>query len=142
MPSKGSAEWQGDLQSGSGTFLAGDDIGGSFSFKSRFADGDGANPEQLIGAAHAACFSMALSNMLAQAGTPVESVRTEAVVGIRQIDGLPTIATIALTTVGRVPGIDEATFVQQAEEAKAGCIVSRALAGVPEITLEASLEST
>ena len=82
---------------------------------------------------------MALSNMLAQAGHPVDSVQTEATVSIRQIDGKPTIAKIDLVTVGRVPGIDEATFVEHATAAKAGCIVSRALAGVPEITLEASL---
>lgn len=142
MASKGSAEWQGDLRSGSGTFRAGDDIGGGYSFTSRFEDGEGANPEQLIGAAHAACFSMSLSNTLAQAGSPPESVRTEAVVTLRQIDGAPTIAKIALTTVGRVPGIDEATFAEHAEAAKTGCIVSRALAGVPEITLDASLESS
>jgi lipoyl-dependent peroxiredoxin len=142
MPSKGSAEWQGDLRSGSGTFLAGDDIGGSYSFKSRFEDGEGANPEQLIGAAHAACFSMALSNILAEAGSPPESVRTEAIVTLRPVDGAPTITKIALTTVGRVPGIDEGAFVEHAQAAKAGCPVSRALAGVPEITLEASLESS
>jgi osmotically inducible protein OsmC len=82
---------------------------------------------------------MALSNMLAEAGTPPDSVDTEAVVTLRMVDGAPTITKIALTTVGRVPGIDEATFVQQAEAAKAGCPVSRALAAVPEITLEASL---
>ena len=140
MPAKGSAEWQGDLRSGSGTFLAGDDIGGSYSFASRFEDGPGANPEQLIGAAHAACFSMALSNMLAEAGSPPDSVRTEAVVTLRPLDGVPTIAKIALTTVGRVPGIDESAFVEHAAAAKAGCAVSRALAGVPEITLAASLE--
>src|SRR6476661_4837933 len=140
MPSKGSAEWQGDLRSGSGTFLAGDDIGGNYSFASRFEDGPGANPEMLIGAAHAACFSMALSNMLAEAGTPPESVRTEAVVTLRPIDGTPTIAKIALTTVGVVAGIDQDAFAEQAEAAKAGCPVSRALAGVPEITLEATLE--
>ena len=142
MPSKGSAEWQGDLRSGSGTFLAGDDIGGSYSFKSRFEDGEGANPEQLIGAAHAACFSMALSNILAEAGSPPESVRTEAIVTLRPVDGAPTITKIALTTVGRVPGIDESAFVEHAQAAKAGCPVSRALAGVPEITLDASLESS
>lgn len=140
MPAKGSAEWRGDLRSGNGTFLAGDDIGGEYSFRSRFEDGPGANPEMLIGAAHAACFSMALSNMLAEAGTPPQSVRTEAVVTLRPVDGVPTIATIALSTVGRVPGIDEATFAEQADAAKAGCPVSRALAGVPEITLEAVLE--
>lgn len=142
MASKGSAEWQGDLRTGSGTFLAGDDIGGSYSFRSRFEDGDGANPEQLIGAALSACFSMALSNMLAEAGSPPESVRTEAAVTLRPVDGKPTITTIALTTVGRVPGLDEAAFREHAAAAKAGCPVSRALAGGPEITLEASLESS
>src|SRR6476620_7533924 len=114
MPSKGSAEWQGDLRSGSGTFLAGDDIGGDYSFRSRFEDGPGADPEMLIGAAHAACFSMALSSVLAEAGTPPESVRTQAVVTLRPIDGKPTIARIDLTTVGVVPGIDQDTFVAQA----------------------------
>jgi lipoyl-dependent peroxiredoxin len=141
MPSKGTAQWKGDLKSGSGTFVAGDSIKGDYSFKSRFEDGPGANPEQLIGAAHAACFSMALSNMLAEAGTPVDSIDTEAVVTLRFVDDAPTITSIALTTVGRVPGIDEATFKEQAAAAKAGCPVSRALAGVPEITLDASLAS-
>jgi osmotically inducible protein OsmC len=139
MPAKGSAEWKGDLPTGAGTFTAGDNITGGYTFKSRFEDGPGANPEQLIGAAHAACFSMALSNMLAQAGTPPESVSTEATVTLRRIDDKPTIATIDLVTVGRVPGIDEAAFQLHAEAAKTGCIVSRALASVPEITLSATL---
>jgi osmotically inducible protein OsmC len=139
MPAKANAEWQGDLRSGAGTFTAGDSIHGEYSFRTRFEDAPGANPEQLIGAAHAACFSMALSNALAQAGTPVDSVKTGAVVTIRQIDGQATIASIALSTVGVVPGIDQATFERFAQDAKAGCIVSRALAGVPEITLEATL---
>jgi osmotically inducible protein OsmC len=139
MPARSNAEWQGDLRSGRGTFTAGDTIRGEYSFHSRFEDGPGANPEQLIGAAIAACFSMAVSNALAQAGTPVDSVKTDAVVTIRQIDGTPTIALIALSTVGVVPGIDQATFERFAEDAKAGCIVSRALAAVPEITLEATL---
>ena len=139
MPARGAAAWQGDLKSGSGTFTAGDTISGSYSFRSRFEDGPGANPEQLIGAAHAACFSMALSNMLAEAGTPPTSIKTDAVVTLRVIDGAPTIAKIELSTVGVVPGIDEVTFQQQATEAKRGCPVSRALASVPEITLEASL---
>jgi osmotically inducible protein OsmC len=139
MPAKATAEWQGDLRGGSGTFIAGDSIKGEYSFRSRFEDGPGANPEQLIGAAHASCFSMALSNILAEAGTPPQSVRTDATVTLRQVDGTPTIARIDLVTVGRVPGIDEATFQKHAEEAKAGCPVSRALAGVPEVTLRASL---
>jgi osmotically inducible protein OsmC len=139
MPAKGHAQWKGDLKGGSGTFTAGEDISGQYSYKSRFEDGPGANPEQLIAGAHASCFSMALSNILAEAGTPVESVDTDAVVTLRIVDGAPTITKIALTTVGRVPGIDEATFKEQAEAAKAGCPVSRALAGVPEMTLDATL---
>jgi lipoyl-dependent peroxiredoxin len=139
MPAKGSAEWKGDLPSGSGTFTAGDTISGGYTFKSRFEDGPGSNPEQLIAAAHAACFSMALSNMLAQAGSPPESIHTDATVTLRPLDGKPTITKIELVTVGRVPGLDEAAFIEQANAAKAGCPVSRALASVPEITLEASL---
>ena len=141
MPAKGTAEWKGDVPSGSGTFTAGDTISGEYSFKSRFEDGPGANPEQLIAAAHASCFSMALSNILAQKGTPPESVQTEATVTLRPVDGAPTITKIALVTVGRVPGIDAQTFAEAAAAAKAGCPVSRALAGVGEITLEATLAS-
>jgi osmotically inducible protein OsmC len=82
---------------------------------------------------------MALSNMLAQSGTPPDSVHTDATVTLRPVDGAPTITKIALVTVGRVPGLDEAAFVDHALSAKANCPVSRALASVPEITLEASL---
>lgn len=139
MAAKASAQWQGGLQSGRGEFSAGEGIGGEFSFRSRFEDGPGANPEQLIAAAHAACFSMALSAALEQAGTPVESVQTDAVVTLRMVDGTPTITSIALRTTGVVPGIDQAAFEEAANGAKAGCPVSRALAGVPEITLEATL---
>jgi lipoyl-dependent peroxiredoxin len=140
MPAKGTAEWKGDLQSGSGTFTAGDTISGGFTFKSRFEDGPGSNPEQLIAAAHASCFSMALANALASDGHPAESIATEASVALRQIEGKPTISRIELSTVGRVPGIDDATFAKYAADAKEGCIVSRALAGVPEISLEVLLE--
>src|SRR5580658_3945000 len=139
MPAKGSAEWKGDVPTGTGTFTAGDTISGEYSYKSRFEDGPGANPEQLIAAAHASCFSMALSNILSQAGTPPESVRTEATVTLRPVDGAPTIAKIDLVTVGRVPGLDESKFIDHALAAKAGCPVSRAVASVPEITLKASL---
>jgi lipoyl-dependent peroxiredoxin len=139
MPAKGNAEWKGDLKSGSGTFTAGDTIQGDFSFKSRFEDGPGANPEQLIAAAHASCFSMALSNGLAEAGTPVDSVKTDATVTLRIVDGAPTITSIALTTVGQVPGLDEDGFKAAAADAKQNCPVSKALASVPEITLDASL---
>jgi osmotically inducible protein OsmC len=139
MPAKGTAEWKGDLPSGTGTFTAGDTISGGYTFKSRFEDGPGSNPEQLIAAAHAACFSMALSNILSSAGSTPESVHTDATVTLRMVDGAPTITKIALVTVGKVPGMDQATFAGHAAAAKAGCPVSKALASVPEITLEVTL---
>lgn len=141
MAAKGNAEWQGDLKGGNGTFSAGDTgIGGEYSFHSRFEDGPGANPEQLIAAAHASCFSMALSNMLAEAGHTPDSVKTEAVVSLGPTDHGPGIVKIALTTVGVVPGIDDAQFKEHAEAAKKGCPVSRALAAVREVTVDASLQ--
>jgi osmotically inducible protein OsmC len=139
MPARASAEWKGGLKTGGGSFSAGEGIRGEVSFKSRFEDGPGANPEQLIAAAHASCFSMALSAALEAAGTPVESIKTDAEVTLRFVDDAPTITAIALKTTGVVPGIDQATFEAAAAGAKAGCPVSRALAGVPEITLEATL---
>jgi lipoyl-dependent peroxiredoxin len=137
----GSAEWKGDLKSGSGTVSVASGLftDGNFSFSSRFEEGAGTNPEELIGAAHAGCFSMALSNVLAGEGHTPESVKTTAKVHLRFIDGNPTIAQIDLVTEGRVPGIDQAQFAAYADQAKAGCPVSRALAGVGEITLEATL---
>jgi len=141
MPAKGSAEWKGDLRNGTGTFTAGDSISGDYSFKSRFEDGPGANPEQLIAGAHAACFSMALSNILAEAGSTPESVKTDATVTLRLVDGAPTITSIALRSVARVPGLNDATFQEHARAAKEGCPVSKALAGVQDISLEAKLES-
>lgn len=141
MAARGNAEWKGDLKGGSGTFAAGDSgIAGEFSFHTRFEDGPGANPEQLIGAALASCFSMAISNALSQEGHVPDSVRTDAVVSIGKIDDVTSIAKIDLQTVGRVPGIDQATFEEFAEKTKTGCIVSRALAGVPEMTVTATLE--
>jgi osmotically inducible protein OsmC len=138
----GSAEWRGDLRDGSGELTVGDGVfRGQYSFASRFEEGEGTNPEELIAAAHAACFSMALSNVLAEHGHAPESVTTTARVQLRQTDAGPTIARIDLDTEGRVPGIDEQHFTEHAEEAKAGCPVSRALAGVPEITLNARLAS-
>jgi osmotically inducible protein OsmC len=142
MPvSKAHAQWNGDVPSGSGTFTAGDSITGGVTYKSRFEGGPGSNPEQLIAAAHATCFSMALANALAQGGSPAQTIETDAAVTLRPIDGVPTITKIELTTVGTVPGLDEAAFQEFATKAKAGCPVSRALSGVPEITLEASLKN-
>jgi osmotically inducible protein OsmC len=136
---KGTAEWKGDLRTGTGTFTAGDSISGGYTFKSRFEDGPGSNPEQLIAAAHAARFLMALADALAESGHPADSIHTDATVTLRAVDGAPTITNIALVTVGEVPDLDEAAFVAKAEAAKAGSPVSKALASVPEITLKASL---
>ncbi len=141
MAARATAEWKGDIPTGSGTFTAGDSLSGEYSFKSRFEDGPGANPEQLIAGAHASCFSMALTNVLGDQGATVESVKTDAKVTLRLLEEGPTITKIELTTVGRVPGVDDETFQAAAQAAKEGCPISKALAGVPEITLEATLES-
>jgi osmotically inducible protein OsmC len=136
----GSAVWKGNLKEGAGELTVGDDVfSGAYSFTSRFEEGEGTNPEELLAAAHASCFSMAFANMLAEAGHAATSISTVAKVQLRPVDGKPTIATIALEVEGSVPGIDEASFQETAEAAKAGCPVSRALAGVPEITLDAKL---
>jgi osmotically inducible protein OsmC len=136
----GSAEWNGDLRSGSGRLTVGEAAWtGSYSFSSRFEEGEGTNPEELLAAAHAACFSMALSDGLAEHGHPPRSIKTVARVHLRFVEGAPTIAQIELDTEGDVPGIDEDHFREHAEEAKAGCPVSRALAGVKEIDLTARL---
>src|ERR671923_1997970 len=136
----GSAEWRGDLRGGEGELTVGDGVfKGSYSFSSRFEEGEGTNPEELIAAAHAACFTMALSNILAEHGHGPESVRTVAKVHLRQKDQGPTIERIDLETEGRVANIDQDHFAEHAEEAKRGCPVSRALAGVEEMNLTARL---
>jgi osmotically inducible protein OsmC len=136
----GSAQWNGNLKEGSGTVTVGDGVwSGDYSFASRFEDGEGTNPEELIAAAHSGCFSMALSGQLTEAGHPPNSIKTTARVQIRNVDGLPTIDNIKLETEGDVPGIDQGTFEEQAEAARAGCAVSRALAGVNTIELSAKL---
>ncbi len=136
-----SAKWNGDLKSGTGQVTVGDDVfTGSYSFVSRFEEGDGTNPEELIAAAHAACFSMAFSGQLATAGHEPTSIRTEATVHLEKVDDKPTVTRIVLHTVAEVPGIDEATFQEKAETAKAGCPISRLLAAA-EIELQAELKS-
>jgi osmotically inducible protein OsmC len=136
----GSAEWRGDLRGGEGDLTVGDGVfKGAYSFSSRFEEGEGTNPEELIAAAHAACFTMALSNILAEHGHSPESVRTLAKVHLRQTEEGPTIQRIDLETEGRVAQIDQDHFAEHAEEAKSGCPVSRALAGVEEMTVTASL---
>ena len=136
------AHWEGSLMEGSGTVEMSSSGIGTFpiTWASRAEEANGrTSPEELIAAAHASCFSMALSNGLAEAGTPVDSVKTDATVTLRVVDGAPTITSIALTTVGVVPGLDDAAFKAAADDAKKNCPVSKALAGVGEITLEASL---
>ena len=138
----GNAEWRGDLQSGSGDLTVGDGVfAGRYSFASRFEEGDGTNPEELLAAAHAACYAMALSAILAGADHVPESIKAGARVVLRNVDGAPTIQRIDLQVEGRVPGIDDAAFQDFAAQAKTGCVVSRALAGVPEIDLDATLLS-
>lgn len=137
---KGSAKWTGSLKDGSGSVTVGEGVyTGPYSFNSRFEDGEGTNPEDLIAAAHAACYSMALTLFLNEHDHNPTSVETHAKCYIRIVDGAPTITKIELSTEAVVPDIDEAHFQEHAEEAKAGCPVSRALAGVGEITLEAKL---
>jgi osmotically inducible protein OsmC len=136
----GSAEWKGDLKEGSGRLTVGEGVwSGDYSFASRFEEGEGTNPEEVIAAAHSACFSMALAAQLSEDGHAPNSIKTTAKVQIRNVEGLPTIDTIDLETEGDVPGIDQATFQETAEAAKAGCAVSRALAGVNTMEVKATL---
>ena len=140
---RASVTWKGDLMSGSGTI---DEVGSgafgpldvSWAARSEEASGGKTSPEELIAAAHASCFSMALSLGLAKAGTPPEQLRTSAVVTFVPGTG---ITRSALTVRGRVPGLDADGFREAAEAAKKGCPVSQALAGVPEITLDADLDA-
>lgn len=133
------AEWKGDLQSGAGHMRLGSGaFDGAYDFRSRMGDGAGTNPEELIGAAHAGCFSMALSAQLGGAGFTPDSIKTNAKVHFGPVEGGFAISRIELETEASVPGIDDAAFQQQAETAKKNCPVSKALAGV-EIVLSARL---
>ncbi|HEY6597022.1 MAG TPA: OsmC family protein [Asanoa sp.] len=135
-----SARWSGNLTEGSGTIRTGKGgFEGNYSFKSRFEEGEGTNPEELIGAAHAGCFSMAFSKGLADAGHIPTSVETTAKVHLDKTDAGMTVTRIDLDTVGDVPGIDDAEFQKIAEGAKANCPISRLLSPGAEITLSARL---
>jgi len=140
MPRReGRAEWKGGLKGGTGSLTVGDGVfEGAYSFGSRFEEGKGTNPEELIGAAHAACFSMALSAALEKAGHEPKRVATTADVELAVGEGGARISTVTLKTEAEVPGIDEAAFQEAAEGAKKNCPVSKALAGV-DIRLEARL---
>ncbi|KEZ78124.1 OsmC family protein [Salinisphaera hydrothermalis] len=136
---KANAQWQGDLKSGKGNMALGSGAyEGQFSYKTRFEEGNGTNPEELLGAAHAGCFSMQFSAMLAADGHTPDSIQTEAKVHF-SLDDTPTITQIDLICHGKVPGIDEETFRQTANKAKDACPVSRLFKGA-EITLTAALD--
>ncbi len=141
MPtSRASAVWEGKLKDGKGNFRAASGaFSGPYTFATRFEGKQGTNPEELIAAAHAACFSMALSAGLEKAGKPATRVETTAACTMEMVDGTPTITKMELRVRGTVPGLDPAAFEKAAEEAKRGCPVSRALAGIPQITLDAKL---
>lgn len=134
------AEWKGSLKEGSGQVKTETGVvNSSYSFRSRFEGGGETNPEELLGAAHAACFSMALSAALSGAGHVPNSVHTTAAVHLNKLDSGFAINKIELETTGEVPGIDQETFQKFADGAKAGCPVSKALAG-SEIHLKATLK--
>jgi lipoyl-dependent peroxiredoxin len=142
MPARSStAVWEGDIMQGTGTMKIGSGAWeGPYSFKSRFEDGKGTNPEELIAAAHAGCYSMALSGALTKAGSPPTKIETTADVKLEKAADGFRIPSIHLKTSAAVPGIDDAKFQQLAEEAKKNCPVSKVLAGA-EITLDAKLQS-
>ncbi len=140
MPVRNSdATWEGGLKGGKGRLKLGSGAyEGQYSFSSRFEQGTGTNPEELIAAAHAGCYSMALSAMLERAGHAPKSVRTTAKVSLDKVGEGFKITKITLQTEGQVPGIDEKTFRETAEKAKTGCPVSQALSATP-IELDARL---
>ena len=142
MPtSRASAVWEGKLKDGKGNFRAGSGaFSGPYTFATRFEGKQGTNPEELIAAAHAACFSMALSAGLEKAGKPASRVETTAACTMDMLDGTPTITRMDLKVRGKVAGLDQAAFQKAADEAKRSCPVSRALSGIPQITLDAKLE--
>lgn len=138
--SNATATWTGSLAEGNGEFSA--DSGafaGEYSFGTRFGEEHGTNPEELIAAAHASCFSMALALALGEEGYDPEEISTDAECTMGEVGGAPTITGVRLSTRGRVPGIDEETFRSVAEAASEECPVSRAVAGNLEIHVEAEL---
>ena len=139
MDRKAEETWKEDLKSGHGHFKLGSGaFEAPYSFKSRFESAPETNPEELLGAAHASCYSMALAHGLHSAGHAANEIATEAVVSLEKSDAGFSISKIHLVTRGKVPGIDAATFQKFAEDTKKNCIVSRALASVP-MTLDAKL---
>jgi osmotically inducible protein OsmC len=141
MKRKASAVWNGGLKDGKGTISTDSGVLSEtqYSFSTRFEDGVGTNPEELIAAAHAGCFSMALSGQLGRAGLTAESIRTTASVKLEKVDEAFAITAVHLDVTARVPGADQQAFETAANNAKAGCPVSKVLKA--EITMEARLEA-
>jgi osmotically inducible protein OsmC len=141
MQRKASAVWSGGLKDGKGTISSASGVlkDTQYSFSTRFENGIGTNPEELIGAAHAGCFSMAFSAALEKAGFKADRVATEAAVSLEKVGEGFAITAVHLTVSGKVPGIDNAKFQEVANGAKAGCPVSKVLNA--KITLDAKLES-
>lgn len=134
------AQWEGNLTEGKGTMsLAGGAYEGPYSFSSRFEEGKGTNPEELIAAAHAGCFSMALSGQLGNAGMTAESIATEATVTMEKLEAGWTVTEIHLDVKAKIPNADQAKFETAAENAKKGCPISRLLAPGTKISMSASL---
>jgi len=142
MIRKASAVWQGDLKSGKGTMTAPSGVmrDAAYTFATRFEDKPGTNPEELIAAAHAGCFSMALSAELSKAGLNPQRIETTAAVTLETVDGKPTVTKSHLTVRASVPGAVQAKFLEVANGAKAGCPISRLLKA--EVTMDATLEAT
>jgi osmotically inducible protein OsmC len=141
MRRKASAVWNGGLKDGQGTISTDSGVlsNTQYSFSTRFEDGVGTNPEELIAAAHAGCFSMALSGQLGKAGLTAESIRTTATVRLEKVDEAFAITSVHLDVTAKVPGADQQAFETAANNAKAGCPVSKVLNA--EITMEAKLEA-
>ena len=136
MQRKGTARWQGTTQEGGGTLRD-----TPYSFKARFGDAKGTNPEELLAAAHAGCFTMAVSFTLNGAGFTATAIETEAQLTMDPVDGKPTIKSIHLITRAQVPGISAAQFAEIASGAKVNCVVSRALSPSITVTMDAVLAS-
>ncbi|MGH2606736.1 MAG: OsmC family protein [Anaerolineales bacterium] len=135
------AVWEGDLKQGSGRMkLPAAGVEGRYTYRSRFEDGPGTNPEELLAAAHAGCFSMALAGNVGKAGFTPSRITTKATVTADRVEGRFTVTGILLETSAQVPGMEAAKFQELAEDAKVNCPISRALAGIP-MQLSAQLES-
>jgi osmotically inducible protein OsmC len=141
MPTRhASARWEGGLKGGKGTFKGESGaIGGQYSFSSRFEEGVGSNPEELLAAAEAACFSMAFSGNLEKNGTPPTSIETSAACTVESVEGASKITKMHLDVKATVPGIDDAKFQELGNATLVGCPVSKAFKGNMEITMTAAL---